>query len=183
MPAGHAKVAEPNAVARAVLGRRSWAVLALICHIELFVQRHYEESIAPQAELCPLWKDVFLFHWREECQHAILDELEWRAEHERIDAAERDAAVDDLIALVGAVDDILRAQADADASYFAATCGRPLGTRQRAHVGEVLRRAYRWQYVVSGAQHPRFERLLAEMTTPGQQHRIAMALEPIVADV
>ena len=25
----------------------------------------------------PLFKDVFLFHWKEESQHAILDELEW----------------------------------------------------------------------------------------------------------
>ena len=27
--------------------------------------------------LSELFKDVFLFHWREESQHAILDELEW----------------------------------------------------------------------------------------------------------
>lgn len=181
MPAGHAKVAEANAVALAVLGRRSWAVLALICLIELFVQKHYEESIAPQTELCPLWKDVFLFHWREECQHSILDELEWRAEDERIDEDERDAAVDDLVALVGAVDDILRAQADADAVYFLAHCARPFGQRQRMRVADVLRRAYRWQYIVSGAQHPRFAAMFVSLTTPEQQQRVAVALEPIVA--
>lgn len=180
MPAGHAKVAEPNAVALAVLGRRSWAVLALILSIELMSQRHYEESIAPRMDLCPLWKDVFLFHWREESQHSIVDELEWQAEHERIGEEEREAAVDDLIALVGAVDDILRAQADADAAYFLSGCARPFGRRQRDRVAGVLRGAYRWQYIVSGVQHPRFERLLAEMTTPGQQRRLAAALEPIV---
>lgn len=182
MPPGHGKVAEPNAVALAVLGRRNWAVLALICLIELFVQTHYEESIAPQTDLCPLWKDVFLFHWREECQHSILDELEWRAEHERIDAAERDAAVDDLVALVGAVDDILRAQADADAAYFLAHV-RPFGQRQRVRVADVLRRAYRWQYIVTGAQHPRFAATFAALTTPAQQQRVAIALEPIVASI
>jgi hypothetical protein len=181
MPPGHAKSAEPNAVARAVLDRSHWAVLALICHIELFVQRHYEESIALQVGLCPLWKDVFLFHFREECQHAIVDELEWRAEDARIDDAARDLAVDDLIALVGAVDDILRAQADADAVYFESGCSRPFGQRQHNRIVHVLRRAYRWQYIVSGADHPRFRSLLGSMTTPEQQQRIAQALEPIVS--
>jgi hypothetical protein len=36
---------------------------------------------------------VFLYHWREESQHAILDELEWRREHARSRPEERDAAV------------------------------------------------------------------------------------------
>ncbi|MDR7134635.1 hypothetical protein J2X06_001844 [Lysobacter niastensis] len=180
MPPGYVKVAEPNAVAGQVLQRRSWAVLGLISHIELFVQNHYEQSIAPQTELCPLWKDVFLFHWREESQHAILDELEWRAEYERIDDAEHDAAVDDLIALVGAVDGILQAQAEADCRYYLAACGREFDAEQSARIGDLLLRAYRWQYIVSGVQHPRFSKLLAEMTTPAQMQRIVAALAPIL---
>ena len=40
-------------------------------------------------ELSELWKDVFLFHWREESQHAILDEMEW---HAREREAHREAA-------------------------------------------------------------------------------------------
>ena len=31
----------------------------------------------PTAQLSELFKDVFLYHWKEESQHAILDELEW----------------------------------------------------------------------------------------------------------
>ena len=180
-PPGYTRVADPNAVAGVVLGKRSWAVLALICHIELFVQSHYEQSIAPQADLCPLWKDVFLFHFREECQHAILDELEWHAEDQKIDADERDAAVDDLIALVGAVDGILQAQAAADNDYFLASCGRKLSPEQARRTGDTLLAAYRWQYIVSGVQHPRFSRLLAEMTTPAQMQRIVTALGPILS--
>ena len=76
MPAGYVQTAEPNAVARAVLGKSTWAVLALTLDIELFTQAHYRASIEPDANLSELWKDVFLFHWREESQHAILDELE-----------------------------------------------------------------------------------------------------------
>src|SRR6476659_7066566 len=108
-----------NANAEVVLSKRTWAVLALTCHIELFTQAHYRASIASDETLSPLWKDVFLFHWREESQHAILDELEWQREDARLTESERDAAVDDLIALVGAVDGILQAQANVDAGYFA----------------------------------------------------------------
>jgi hypothetical protein len=182
MPDGHVKTAQANSVAQFVLARRSWAVLALVFMIELFVQRHYEESIAPTQELCPLWKDVFLFHFREECQHSILDEIEWRAENARITHDERDAAVDDLIALLGAVDDILRAQADADAAYFVAACGRPFGMRQQLQLLDVLRRAYRWQYIASGARHPRFSSVLAELATPAQRMRLDAALVSIVPE-
>ena len=41
MPAGYRQVADPNDVARAVLAASTWSVLALTCHIELFVQSHY----------------------------------------------------------------------------------------------------------------------------------------------
>ncbi|MEO8674633.1 MAG: hypothetical protein ABI569_03590, partial [Casimicrobiaceae bacterium] len=117
MPAGYRFVPEPNAVASAVLEKSTWAVLALTCHIELFVLAHYRESIESDAELSPLWKDVFLYHWKEEAQHAILDELEWKREDGKLTPEARDAAVDDLIALVGAVDGILQAQAAADTHY------------------------------------------------------------------
>jgi len=107
-----------------VLGKSTWAVLALTLDIELFTQLHYRESIDPDSELSDLFKDVFLYHWKEESQHAILDELEWRRNDAGLTAEARDRAVDEFIELVGAVDGLLRAQAAADASYFAATCGR-----------------------------------------------------------
>ena len=73
-----------------MLGKSTWAVLALICHIELFVLAHYRESIEPDGEVSELWKDVFLFHWREESQHAILDELEWQREDASSTPEQRD---------------------------------------------------------------------------------------------
>ena len=36
-------------------------------------EHHYRESIDPDVALSPLFKDVFLFHWKEESQHAIID--------------------------------------------------------------------------------------------------------------
>jgi hypothetical protein len=183
MPAGYTFVPEPNAVARAVLAKSTWSVLGLTCHIELFVQQHYRESIDGEQDLCPLWKDVFMFHWKEESQHAIVDELEWAREDARLTKAERDAAVDDLIALVGAVDGILQAQAAADAGYFAAACGRTLGVAERDAVAASVLRAYRWQYIVSGVRDPRFGKVLGRFIDAGQGARIEQALAPIVQSV
>jgi hypothetical protein len=183
MPAGYRFDAEPNAVASAVLGQSDWAVLALTLHIELFTLAHYRASIEPHAALCPLWKDVFLSHWKEESQHAILDELEWRRAHERANVAERDAGVDGLIGLVGAVDGILQQQAAADAGYFLAHLGRPLPAVDEATLRDKLLAAYRWQYIVSGVQEPRFAEVLGELVTPAQMQRIGAALAPILESV
>jgi len=179
MPPGYRKVADPNDVARAVLGKSTWSVLALTCDIELFTQLHCQQSIEPQEDLSPLWKDVFMFHWMEEVQHAMLDELEWKREHARLSMQQKDQAVDDLIGLIGAVDGILQAQAAADAEYFVAIAGRSFTGDEEAGVRALLLRAYRWQYIVSGVQHPHFGRLLTGMTTRAQMSRIEAALAPI----
>jgi len=181
MPAGYAFVPQANAVASVVMGKSTWAVLALICLIEMFVLAHYRESIEPDDELSPLFKDVFLFHAREESQHAILDELEWQRENAKLTAEARDAAVDDLIALVGAVDGILQAQCAADTRYFLEICGRPMMADDVEAVQSTVLAAYRWQYVLSGVRIPRFGELLNGMITPAQSARIAAALAPIAS--
>ena len=176
MPAGYTFVPQPNDVARAVLSKSTWAVLALILDLELFTQLHYRESIAPDPQLSDLFKDVFRFHWKEESQHAILDELEWKRHDATVTPAQRDQAVEEFIELVGAVDGILQAQAQADAAYGATTCGRPLGDAawQALHAG--ILKAYRWQYILSGAQHPHFVKVLGSLITPVQGQRIHAAL-------
>ena len=91
------------------------------------------------------------------------------------------SAVDDLIALVGAVDGILQAQARADAEYFIAHREPQLHAhRRRERINSAILAAYRWQYIVSGVQHVHFGRLLGSMTTPEQMTRIMTALEPIM---
>jgi hypothetical protein len=181
MPAGYRFLPQPNDVASVVLGKSTWAVLALTCHIELFTQAHYRSSIEPDAELSDLYKDVFLFHWKEESQHAILDELEWRRENANLSVTERDVAVDDLIALVGAVDGLLQVQAGADADYFLKVCGRKLPAGEQEQVRAGVLKAYRWQYIVSGVEDPRFMDILGSMITPEQGKRIAAALAPILS--
>jgi hypothetical protein len=179
MPPGYVQTADPNAVARAVLSKSTWAVLALTLDIELFVQAHYRASIEPQDNLSELWKDVFLFHWKEESQHAILDEMELTSEDAKLNTAQRSAAVDDLIALVGAVDGILQAQAEADARYFTQAATTPFTDEQRRQIHDKVLKAYRWQYIVSGVMEPRFQKVLFSLMDEAQAVRVKNALAPL----
>jgi hypothetical protein len=176
LPDGYSFDIDADAVAHAVLGKSTWAVLALTLDIELFTQLHYRQSIDPDTELSELFKDVFLYHWKEECQHAILDELEWVRHDSGLTAEERDRAVDDFIELVATVDGILQVQAKTDAGYFAAKCGRAVDEAEARAIEAAFLRAYRWQYIHSGAQHPHFGKVLSSLITESQGQRIQAAL-------
>ena len=176
LPLGYRFDIDPNGVARAVLGKSTWAVLTLTLDIELFTQLHYRQSIEPDTELSELFKDVFLYHWKEESQHAILDELELVRHNAELTADKRDRAVDDFIELVAAVDGILQAQAKSDAGYFAANCGRAVDEAEARAIEAAFRKAYRWQYIHSGAQHPQFGKVLSSLITEQQGQRIKAAL-------
>jgi hypothetical protein len=180
MPPGYRLMAEPDSVAQLVLGKSTWAVLALTFHIELFTLAHYRQSIDGDASLSPLWKDVFRFHWKEESQHAILDELEWRREDAQLSESERDRAVDDLLALVAAVDGLLQAQAAADSRYFAGAMARQLPPAQVRAVEDLVLHAYRYQYIGSGLADTRFPELLFGMVNESQKARVQAALAPLL---
>jgi hypothetical protein len=180
MPEGYRFIPRPNEVASVVLGKSTWAVLALTCHIELFALAHYRQSIRPDESLSELFKDVFLFHWKEESQHAILDELEWVREDAKLFDDERDRAVNDLIELVKAVDALLQAQASADVEYFLKLCGYRFLASETGQIRATVLKAYRWQYIVAGVEQPRFQEILSGMITQSQSKRIAAALAPII---
>jgi len=135
MPQGYKFLPQPNDVASFVLGKSTWAVLALTCHIELFTQVHYRQSIEVDENLSELYKDVFFFHWKEESQHAILDEL---------------------------------------------ACARSFTPAEMERLRAGVLKAYRWQYIVSGVQDPRFNEILGAMITPAHGKRIGEALAPIM---
>jgi len=179
MPADYQFVPDCDEVAQIVLGKSTWSVLGLTLLIELFTQAHYRQSIEPDNKLSALWKDVFLYHWKEESQHAILDELEWQREHEKLTPRQRDRAVDELIELVAAVDGILQAQSRQDAHYFVSSCDSLFNQDQVQQIRATLLAAYRWQYIVSGVQIPRFIEVLTRLTTKAQLSRIEDALVPI----
>jgi hypothetical protein len=176
LPSGYRFDVDPDAVAGVVLSKSTWAVLALTLDIELFTQLHYRQSIDPDVELSELFKDVFLYHWKEESQHAILDELEFAQHDATLTANERDRAVDEFIELIAALDAILSARAAADTRYFANNCRRALEPDEMVSTQAAFLAAYRWQYIHSGAQHPRFVKMLSGLITENQGQRIQSAL-------
>jgi hypothetical protein len=178
MPPGYSFVPRANDVARAVLSASTWAVLGLTYDIELFTQVHYRESIQPDGDLSPLWKDVFLFHWREESQHALLDELELLRADALLTTPQRDAAVGELIELVGAIDGILQMQATADMEYFVANAAGRFTQAEKDQLREGVLKAYRWQYITSGVSEPRFSRVLFSLVSESAAARLRTALEP-----
>ncbi len=180
MPAGYVFLPDADEVAGFVLCKSTWAILALTCHIEIFSQVHYRQSIEADDTLSPLFKDVFMYHWKEESQHAIIDELEWMREDAKLDKPARDAAVNDLIALVAGVDGVVQMQAKQDAAYFCEHVDRAWQHAEIADVQAAMLDAYRWQYIVSGVEEPRFAALLASVIDEAQHRRIGAALAPIM---
>ncbi|MEM5311985.1 hypothetical protein VSR72_09510 [Paraburkholderia sp. JHI869] len=176
LPAGYRFDVDPDAVASVVLGKSTWAVQAMTLHIELFTQIHYRQSIHPDDQLSELFRNVFLYHWKEESQHAILDELEWKRHDATLTAAERDQAINEFIELVVAIDGILRVQAAADSRYFIANCGRTVDQPEATSIEASFHHAYRWQYIHSGMHHPHFAQVLDRLVSEEQGMRIRAAL-------
>ncbi len=183
MPVGYRFLPDPDELAHAVLGKSTWAVLGLTCFIEIFVLSHYRQVIDSETAISGLFKDVFMYHARDEAQHIVADEIEWQRIHNEMSPGDVDRAVDDLIALVAAVDGILVMQSTADAEYFANVASRRLGIDEFQRVKAVVLEAYRWQYIVSGVSVPRFQKQLGEKLTPEQQDRVSQALAPIISAV
>jgi hypothetical protein len=179
MPEGYKFLPDPDEVAAAVLKNSTWAVMALILEIELFTQEHYKQSIEPDENLSELYEDIFLFHWKEETTHAIMDELEWPREDSKISPEDRDQAIDELIGIVADVDGILQKQTVADVDYFANICDRPFKDDEMKRIKDGVLKAYRWQYIFSGVEHPRFQKLIQSLISDAQQNRISQALAPL----
>ena len=135
MPRATASLPQPDDVAGAVLGKSTWAVLALTLDIELFTQAHYRSSIEPDDE--PLRAVEGRVPVPLEGRVAARDPrragVAPRATR-ACTAAERDRGVDDLIELVGAVDGICQMQARPTPTTSSSTCAAPsVRPRRRVH--------------------------------------------------
>ena len=67
--------------------------------------------------------------------------------------------------------------------HFAACLDRTLTDAQQQALRDGVLKAYRGQYIVSGAGEPRFGEVLKALTTEAQMQRIGHALAPIAAHV
>jgi hypothetical protein len=163
-------------VARAVLRRHTGAVLLLTAAIEWFTQLHYVTCFRDDGRLDPFTKHIFKCHWLEESQHARLDNLETLRAFETMSGAETDEAIDDLIALVGAVDGLLQQQAALDVQNLARYLGRPLSPADSEEIYDAVLAAKRYTFIESGVTHPNFQEVFGAVTTRAQQEKVENAL-------
>jgi hypothetical protein len=168
-------------VARVVLGKDIRAALLLTDAIEWMTQLHYLSGFKDDDALDPFTKHVFKCHWLEESQHARMDHLETLRAYAGPGQENTDAAIDDLIALVGAVDGLLQTQAGLDVDNFERYLGRPLRATRRGEVHAAVLAAKRYTFIESGVTHPTFQELFQQVATPVQQARVQSALGPVLA--
>ena len=158
-----------EAVAQAVRSKSRLAVLCLTTVIEWFTQLHYREHVRDDSGLDELFRELLRVHWIEEAQHAKLDTLLIDEIATQATAEEREAAIDDVLELGGAIDGLLAQQIELNIEALAQATGREFTTAEKEEITTNTQRAWRWTFLISGLEHPNFVKLVGEMTDEGQQ--------------
>ena len=167
-------------VAKAVLGKSRLTALMLTSMIEWFTQMHYVEHVRDTGGLDPLFRDILRYHWIDEAQHAKADSLLMVEVAAVMDGADRECAVDELLELGMAVDGLLAQQVELDIAALETVCGRTVAERDKDEIRRHQRRSYRWTFLVSGLQHPKFVHVVDELTVAGGE-KIAGAATALAA--
>jgi len=155
-------------VARAVLGKSRLCSYLLTSMIEWFTQLHYVEHVKDRHDLDPLFQDLLRYHWMDEAQHARIDTLLIAELCDEISSGDREKAIDELLELGGAVDGLLSQQADLDIDSLERVTGRTFDDGERSEIKQNTLRAYRWTFLVSGLEHPKFVQIVSELTRDGR---------------
>ncbi len=156
-----------EAVAEVVRSKSKLAVMILTAIIEWFTQLHYIEHVQDDADLDGLFRDLLRFHWLEESQHAKLDTLLIGEEAENLTLEEREAAVDEVLELGGAIDGLLLQQIGMNIEALERASGRTFTDAEKEEITTHTQRAWRWTFLVSGLQHPNIVRAIGELTSEG----------------
>lgn len=162
-------------VARVVLSKSRLCSYLLTSMIEWMTQMHYVEHVKDRGELDGLFRDLVRYHWMDEAQHAKIDSLLIDEIVREVSAEDREKAVDELLELGGAVDGLLSQQADLDITSLEAAIGRTLTEADRDEIKGHTHRAYRWTFLVSGLEHPKFVQIVGEVTERGTAKLEAVA--------
>ncbi len=169
-----------EAVAEVVLGKSALTALLLTSMIEWFTQLHYVEHVRDTEDLDPLFRDILRFHWIDESRHARLDSLLIDEIAAELSPEQREAAIDELLELGGAVDGLLAQQLEMDIEALEKSTRRSFSDDEKREIRSEQQRAYRWTFIVSGLQHPKFTQIVAELTEVGS-NKIAAAAEALSA--
>jgi hypothetical protein len=165
-------------VAAVVRSKSKLAVLILIDIIEWFVQVHYTEHVQDKSELDGLFRDLLKYHWLDEAHHAKIYTMLIAERVEDMPMPQREAAIDEVLELGGAIDGLLQQQIDMNIDALEAVTSRVFTEAERDEIrGETLR-AWRWTFLVSGLEHPKVIKLVQEITNegPAKIRSVAQAL-------
>ena len=154
-------------MAEVVRSKSKLAVMLLTAIIEWFTQLHYIEHVRDDSGLDALFRDLLRFHWLEESQHAKMDTLLIGEVAEELTLEEREAAVDEVLELGGAIDGLLAQQIGMNIEALEKATGRAFTDTEREEITTNTQRACRWTFLVSGLQHPNIVRAIGELTTEG----------------
>ena len=165
-----------EAVAETVLSTSELTPLLLTSMIEWFVQLHYVEHVRDAEELDPLFRDILRFHWIDESRHARLDTLLVEEVARDLSIDEREQAIDELLQIGGAVDGLLAQHLDLDIDALERSIGRVLSDTDKNEIRTAQQRAYRWTFLVSGLEHPKFVEIVEGLTVNGRNKIAAAAL-------
>jgi hypothetical protein len=157
-----------EAVAEAVLSTSPLTALLLTSMIEWFVQLHYVEHMRDDQQLDPLFRDILRYHWIDEARHAKLDTLLIDEVASAATPAERETAIDQLLQLGMAVDGLLAQQLELDIEALERATARSFSTDEKDEIRTSQRRAYRWTFIVSGLEHPKFTDIIDAVTVEGR---------------
>jgi hypothetical protein len=169
-----------EAIAEAVLSTSPLGALLLTSLIEWFVQLHYVAHVKDEQELDGLFRDILRYHWIDESRHARLDTILVDEVASELSAEDRELAVDHLLALGGAVDELLSQQLDLDIDALERSIGRVLSEADKGEIRSAQQRAYRWTFLVSGLEHPKFVEIVERLTVDGPD-KIAAAAHALSA--
>ena len=169
-------------VARTVLSKNRGAVLLLTAVIEWFTQLHYLSAFKDDETLDPLTKKIFKAHWQEESQHARMDHIETLRTFSNMSEADKEQAMADLIVLVGAVDELLKKQAQYDLENLERYLNRTFTTVERSAILQSVLRAKRFAFIESGVTHPNFKATFVEVTNPVQRDRVGNAIATMLQE-
>ena len=154
-------------VAEVVRSKSKLAVMLLTAIIEWFTQLHYIEHVRDEESLDGLFRDLLRYHWLEEAQHAKLDTLLIGEVAEDMSLEEREAAVDEVLELGGAIDGLLAQQIGMNIEALEKATGRTFTDAEKQEITTETQRACRWTFLVSGLQHPNIVRAVGELTSEG----------------
>lgn len=154
-------------VAEVVLSKSPMAALLLTSAIEWFTQSHYLEHVRSDDDLDEVYRDILRHHWIDEAQHAKADSLMLEEVVQHLSDAQREAAVDELLELGMAIDGLLAQQIELDIASFGQACERSFSAEEKDEIRDAQRRSYRWTFLVSGLEHPKFTQIVSELTETG----------------